>query len=83
MVFLIMTQKKILCDSEDTIDLIKKSDSEEIEALGLNFKEIPSLQNFFIKKFARENSEEYFEFVFNLMLSIERHFKTEYYNESK
>jgi len=75
--------KKILKDSEDKIDLFQKSESEEMKVQGLNFKEIPMLQNFFIKKFARENAEEYFNFVFNIMLSIERSFKTEYYNKSK
>jgi hypothetical protein len=72
--------KKILRDSENTFELINKSGSEKTKISDLNFKEIPTLQNFFIKKFAKENSEEYFEFAFSLMLSIERHFKTEYYN---
>ncbi|WP_435181346.1 hypothetical protein [Cellulophaga omnivescoria] len=75
--------KKILRDSENTIDLIDKSDSENKKIEGLNYKEIPTLQNFFVRKFARENSEEYFDYVFNLMLSIERHFKTEYYENAK
>lgn len=75
--------KKILRDSENTIDLINKSDSENQKINGLNYKEIPTFQNFFVRKFARENSEEYFDYVFNLMLSIERHFKTEYYNNHK
>ncbi len=72
--------KKILRDSENTIDLIDKSDSENKKIEGINYKEIPTLQNFFVRKFARENSEEYFDYVFNLMLSIEQYFKTEYYN---
>jgi len=72
--------KKILSDSEDTIDL---SNSEKMKIENINYKEIPTLQSFFIKKFARENSEMYFDFVFNIMLSIEKHFKTEYYNNSK
>jgi hypothetical protein len=33
--------------------------------------------------FPRDNSEEYFDYVFKLMLSIERYFKTEYYNNAK
>ena len=72
--------KKILKDSEEKIDLIQKSESEEMKVQGLNFKEIPMLQTFFIKKFARENADNYFDFVFSIMLSIERHFKSEYYN---
>jgi hypothetical protein len=75
--------KKILRDSENTIDLIDKSDSENKKIEGLNYKEIPTLQNFFVRKFAKENSEDYFDYVFNLMLSIERHFKTEYYENAK
>ena len=75
--------KKILRDSENTIDLIDKSGSENKKNEGLNYKEIPTLQNFFVRKFARENSEEYFDYVFNLMLSIERYFKTEYYNNAE
>ena len=75
--------KKILRDSENTIDLIDKSDSENKKIEGLNYKEIPTLQNFFIRKFAKENSAEYFDFAFSLMLSIERHFKTEYFNNAK
>lgn len=75
--------KKILKDSEDKIDLIQKLESEEMRIEGLNFKEIPTLQIFFIKKFAKENAELYFDFVFNIMLSIEKHFKTKYYNDSK
>lgn len=71
--------KKILRDSENTIDLIDKSDSENKKIEGIKYKEIPTLQNFFVRKFARENSEEYFDYVFNLMLNIEQHFKTEYY----
>jgi hypothetical protein len=74
--------KKILKDSEDTIDFVYKSDSENEKIEKLNYKEIPTLQNFFIRQFARENSEEYFDFVFNLMISIEKHFKTEYFNNS-
>ena len=75
--------KKILRDSENTIDLIDKSDSDSKKIVGLNYKEIPTLQNFFVREFARDNSEEYFDYVFNLMLSIERYFKTEYYNNAK
>ncbi len=75
--------KKILRDSENTIDLIDKSDSENKKIEGLNYKEIPTLQNFFVRKFAKENSEKYFDYVFNLMLSIEQHFKTEYYKNAK
>ncbi len=75
--------KKILRDSESTIELIDKSDSENKKIEGLNYKEIPTLQNFFVRKFARENSEIYFDYVFNLMLSIERHFKTEYFKKTE
>ncbi|ADY29318.1 hypothetical protein [Cellulophaga lytica] len=75
--------KKILRDSENTIDLIDKSDSDSKKIVGLNYKEIPTLQNFFVREFARDNSEEYFDYVFNLILSIEKHFKIEYYNNAK
>lgn len=75
--------KIILRDSENTIDLIDKSDSENKKIEGINYKEIPTLQNFFVRKFARENSEEYFDYVFNLMLNIERYFKIEYYNNAE
>lgn len=75
--------KKILRDFENTIDLIDKSDSDNKKIVGLNYKEIPTLQNFFVREFARDNSEEYFDYAFNLMLSFERHFKTEYYNNAK
>ena len=75
--------KKILRDSENTIDLIDKSDSQNKKIEGINYKEIPTLQNFFVRQFARENSEEYFDYVFNLMINIERHFKTEYYKNAE
>jgi hypothetical protein len=75
--------KKILRDAENTINLIDKSDSENEKVQGLNYKEIPTLQNFFVRKFARANSEIYFDYVFNLMLSIEHHFKSEYFNNIK
>jgi hypothetical protein len=75
--------KQILRDSANTIDIIDKSDSEKSKIVGLNYKEIPTLQSFFIKRFAKENSEEYFDFAFNIMLSIERHFKKEYYDNAQ
>ena len=75
--------KQILSDSENTIDVIDKSGSENKKIEGINYKEIPTLQNFFVRKFARENSEEYFDYVFSLMVDIERHFKKEYYKNTK
>lgn len=75
--------KKILKDSEDTIDLIMDFNFEKIKISGLNFKTIPTLQTIFIKKFAQENAEKYFNFAFNLMLSIENHFKIENCNNTK
>jgi hypothetical protein len=75
--------KQILRDSENTIDIIDKSDSEDIKITGINYKEIPSLQSFFVKRFAKENSEEYFDFAFNIMLCIERHFKKEYWDNAQ
>ncbi len=75
--------EQILKDSEDTIDLIDKSDFENKKIKGIIYKEIPTLQNFFVRKFARENSKQYFDYVFNLMLDIERYFKTEYYKNAE
>lgn len=75
--------KKILAESKNTIDLIEKSNSENKKIEGINYKEIPTLQNIFVRKFAKENSEEYFDYVFNLMLSIELHFKAEYYENGE
>jgi len=75
--------EQILKDSENTINLIDESDSENKKIEGINYKEIPTLQNFFVRKFARENAEEYFDYVFNLMLDIERHFKTGYYKNAE
>ena len=68
---------------DNTIELIDKSDSKNKKIEGINFKEIPTLQNIFVRKFARENSVQYFDYVFNLMLDIEQHFKTEYYKNAK
>lgn len=75
--------ERILRDSVNTIDIIDKSDSEEIKIAGINYKEIPTLQSFFVKRFSKENSEEYFDFAFNIMLSIERHFKKEYWDKAQ
>lgn len=75
--------KQILRDSDNTIDITDNSDSEEIKIPGINYKEIPTLQSFFVKRFAKENSAEYFDFAFNIMLSIETHFKIEYWNKSQ
>lgn len=74
--------EKILLGQSNTINgkqiNLENSDSEII---SLNLKQIPTLQNNFITKFAEENAEIYFDFVFNIILHIERYFKEKYFVE--
>lgn len=64
---------KILVDNEETSKIHfpneKPEDSFDIE---VNMKQIPVLQNYYVRKFAKENAIVYFDFVFHLIRSIEK-----------
>lgn len=44
----------------------------KVVEIELNMKVIPGMQGFLIDKFAEKNASNYFQFVFNLMLNIEK-----------
>lgn len=73
---------KILKDSNDIKEMtIKSLESKVDKNISFNFKKIPMLQNAYVNMFAEENAEFYFDYVIQIIEHIERHFKTEYYNE--
>lgn len=73
---------KILIDENNIINGKQiKSENNLSEIIPLNLKQIPMLQNNYITKFAEENAEIYFDFVFSIILRIERKFKEKYYAE--
>ena len=74
--------EKILVDENNIINGKQiKSENSKSEIIPLNLKQIPILQNNYITKFAEENAEIYFDFVFNIIIHIERKFKEKYYLE--
>lgn len=67
---------KILIDHKETSEIHfpneNPGDSYDIE---VNMKQIPVLQDYYVRKFARENALPYFDYVFHLIRSIENELK--------
>lgn len=76
--------EKILIEESNIVKAKQiKSKNNQSEIISLNLKQIPTLQNNYVSKFAEENAEIYFDFVFNIIIHIERKFKVKYYTESQ
>jgi hypothetical protein len=70
---------------EDTIKVVVEPNEnpQKNKHFEVDFKTIPVLQTLYVNKFAKENADEYFDFIMNIKRHFERHFLEKYYNENK
>lgn len=75
----------ILRSDDDIKEMVMHDikDNSKNQTWSINFKEIPMLQHHYVEKFAEENAQFYFEYVFGIIQHIERQFKQRYWNESR
>lgn len=65
--------KTILSDHKETVDVhFPNEDPEKAYDIEVNMKQIPVLQDFYVRRFAEENALTYFDYVFHLIRSIEK-----------
>lgn len=64
---------KILIDSKEISTIhFPNENPEDSYDIEVNMKQIPVLQDYYVRKFAEENALDYFDFVFHLIRSIEK-----------
>lgn len=67
---------KILIDHKETSEIhFPNENPEDSYDIEVNMKQIPVLQDYYVRKFARENALPYFDYVFHLIRSIEKELK--------
>ncbi|TRX35860.1 hypothetical protein FNW52_10250 [Flavobacterium sp. ZT3R18] len=67
---------KILIDHKETAEVhFSNENPEKAYDIEVNMKQIPVLQYYYVKQFARENALQYFDYVFHLIRSIEKKLK--------
>jgi len=72
---------KILSDHKETTDIhFPNVDPNKAYDIEVNIKQIPVLQDYYVKKFAKENALEYFDYVFHLIIRIEKKLREKHYN---
>jgi hypothetical protein len=67
---------KILINHKETSEIyFPNKNPEDSYDIEVNMKQIPVLQDYYVRKFARENALPYFDYVFHLIISIEKELK--------
>lgn len=67
---------KILIDHKETAEIhFPHKNPEKAYDIEVNMKQIPVLQDYYVRKFASENALQYFDYVFHLIRSIEKELK--------
>lgn len=75
---------KILIDHKETSEIhFPNENPQDSYNIEVNMKQIPVLQDYYVKKFARENALSYFDYVFHLIRSIEKELKHKHNFEEK
>lgn len=59
--------------------VIQNTDPEKVKHFEIDYKAVPVLQTFYVNKFAKENAEEYFDFIMSTKRHFERYFLKKYY----
>jgi hypothetical protein len=73
---------KILIDHKETAEIhFPNQDPEKTYDIEVNMKQIPVLQDYYVKKFAKENALTYFDYVFHLIRSIEKKLREKHHEE--